>query len=107
MANEGRSSERPGRAAADTTATEKPAKAAPAARTSQYIVTIDNATGIPLKIEKLQKPGERRELGAAEFARVAATAGAAASAPAEDPTAILQAYYKGIADYLNAVVGLK
>jgi len=97
----------------DLSATELPPRTAPTPRTTQYLVTMDNATGLALKIEKQEAKGAKRELGSAEFGKVAAATSAALATPASlagttnDPTAIVQAYYKGIADYLNAIAGLQ
>jgi len=88
----------------DATATEKPVKAGVAPPTTKYIVTVDNVTGLPLKIEKLTEEKDKQEgKPASTSATPAAMTTTTVAAPAPDPTAIVQAYYKGIADYLNAI----
>jgi len=96
-----------------TPATEKPVKLTPPERTSQYVVTVDNTTGIPTKIEKLDSStGERKELSQAEYLQlgaaytnpVAAMSGVPGYLGAPSASEGLNsAYYKGVLDYLNAL----
>ena len=100
-------------------ATEKPVPSVPVKKTSQYVITVDNTTGLAVKIEKLDEDtGERTELTKSEYAQAQSGASLAAapfyagyggSAPAVSPmesSALIQAYYRGIADYLNALTSL-
>lgn len=81
--------------------------APPAPATSQYVVTIDNATGIPMKIEMLDTlTSKRKELTAAEYALAAGfSSGTEASPPlsVSDANAVVEAYYRGVTDYLEAI----
>jgi hypothetical protein len=83
------------------------AAAPPAAVTSQYVVTINNATGLPVKIERLDPgTGKRQELDASAYAESAtpsAGGAAAMSAGPAETNAIVSAYYQGVADYLAAI----
>lgn len=95
-----------------TLATEKPVKLPSPQRTSQYVVTLDNTTGIPTKIEKLDSStGERKELSQAEYLQLgslytnpplAAMSGVTGGTPSTSE-ALNSAYYKGVLDYLNAL----
>jgi hypothetical protein len=144
---------------------EKPVKTAPLAELSEYVVSVNNKTGVVVKIEKFTAAsGERKPLSQPEYARVAPqlstaarplaaalTAQAAAAVPAilnapafnalaaqassvppaltqrarsananpataasdaapaapdaqgADTTAVMQAYFQGVLDYLNAL----
>lgn len=87
-------------------ATEQPAPVTPQKKTSQYVVTIDNQTGIAVKIERLDEAtGGRKELSKEEYGQAMAHAGAGQnmSASEGDAEALVQAYYRGIADYFNAL----
>jgi hypothetical protein len=96
-------------------AVESKPEASPATSVSQYVVTIDNQTGLTTKIEKLNEAtGERTELDANEYAAAFAyaTMGMSYSAPlsmygapasSQETDAIILAYYQGISDYLNAL----
>jgi len=93
-----------------TPATEKPVKLPHPERTSQYVVTIDNTTGMPHKIEKLNSStGERKELSQAEYLQlgslytnpVAAMSGTTGASSTSG--ALNSAYYKGVLDYLHAL----
>ena len=92
-------------------ATEKPIYNAPVKETSVYVVTFDNRTGLPTKIERLnEKTGERKELSVAEYAQVAAYWGLSPP-PIVAPTSLsataypsgvnplTQAYVQGMIDY--------
>jgi hypothetical protein len=89
---------------------ETPVPSAPEKKTSQYVVTVDNQSGLAIKIEKLdEETGQRTELSQDEYAGVLAYASLAASNYYEGyghyaPTgAAAQAYYQGVADYLKAL----
>lgn len=104
-------------------ATERPVFAAPAPRTSEYVVTVDNQTRLAIKIEKVDpKTGKRRELSKDEYAGIYPAGrppGAARSAETNRParaaafstttptpaeyTALVEAYYRGVADYIKAI----
>lgn len=92
------------------------------ASTTQYIVTVDNKTGLATKIERYKEDtGERKELSATEYGQAlaysaalpASTLGSAASstpfrtaAPAVPGTAadwnmLVQAYVQGMVDFFN------
>lgn len=95
--------------------TEQAVPSPPPKKTSQYVVTIDNQTGVPVKIEKLDDAtGKRKELTTEEYGQAMlyaglsqtpyyGSAGALAAAPAAGVDALAQAYYQGIADYINAL----
>ena len=97
--------------------TEQPVPGPPPKKTTEYVVTVDNQTGMPVKIEKLDEDtGKRKELSAEEYAQAMLYsslsqtpyyAGVAAAAPppasASDTDALVQAYYQGVADYINAL----
>jgi hypothetical protein len=79
---------------------------------SEYLVTVNNQTGLATKIEKLNaETGERKELSsneyAAAFAYATGTAFATplsaytAMASAPDAEELVRAYYQGISDYLK------
>ena len=106
----------PGEAKPKTPITEKPVPSAPEkGRTSQYVVTVDERTSGILKIERLNaETGERKELTAEEYAGVIAytnlispyLAGLAAYAMSQPPLggiSPVQAYYRGMADYFQAL----
>lgn len=99
--------------------TEKPVPSTPVKRTSQYVVTVDNETGVASKIEKLDEAtGDRQELTRDEYMQVAMYAsplsaplftGLSGSAPASaaENESLVQAYYRGVAAYLNALTSPK
>ncbi len=94
------------RAESRAMATERPARVTPEKRTSQYVVTVDNQTGMTVKIERLDEAtGRRKELSTEEYGQAMAYAGAGqdVSASAGDADALVQAYYRGLADYFNAL----
>ena len=96
------------RAESQAMATERPAPVTPQKKTTQYVVTVDNQTGMTLKIERLDEDsGKRKELSKEEYGQATAYAGLLAgqdvSASAGDAEALVQAYYRGMADYLNAL----
>jgi len=106
----------PGEAKPKTPITEKPVPSAPEkGRTSQYVVTVDERTSGILKIERLNaETGERKELTAEEYAGVIAytnlispyLAGLAAYAMSQPPLggiSPVQAYFRGMADYFQAL----
>jgi hypothetical protein len=91
--------------------TEKPV--ATRRKISQYVVSVDGATGSIVKIEKLdEQTGKPKEFTQAEyaaaysFASYAAPYYAAYAASLYDPLSspAVQAYVKGIADYLKAFI---
>jgi hypothetical protein len=98
---------------------EQPVPSAPQKKTTQYVVTVDNQTGAPVKIEKLDDAtGKRKELTAEEYGQAmlyaslsqtpyyGSTAGQA-PASATGANALTQAYYQGVADYINALTSNK
>jgi len=98
-----------------TMASEQPMPTAPQKKTSQYVVTIDNQSGLPVKIEKLdEETGARKELSENEYGQAFSSySGLSPSlygslgsyvpaSPAEAET-MVQAYYQGVADYINAL----
>lgn len=109
----------------ESPATERPVFSAPAPRTSEYVVTVDNQTRLPIKVEKIDpKTGKRRELSKEEYAGIypagrppgaprpaeakrpasAASFSATASTPTPaEYTALVEAYYRGVADYIKAI----
>jgi hypothetical protein len=99
--------------AVEALATEQPVPSTPLKKTSQYVVTVDNQTGLPVKIEKLDATGKRKELTGEEYGQALAfgslpptSAGemeSLAQASAEETDTLVKAYYQGIADYINAL----
>jgi hypothetical protein len=105
--------------------TEKAVAAAPAKATSQYVITVDNKTGMPTKIETLDaESGQRKELSPHEYAAMAyycmaygmapptaAMSGVASSSAASPGSAVvtplIQAYWNGYTDYLKALAPSK
>jgi hypothetical protein len=117
---EQRGAERPGNAEAAKSgeaelvpATEKPVYSAHVKETSVYVVTVDNRTGLPTKIERLnEESGERKELSTSEYVQVQtywglpmpsilAPTGLSASANPAEVNPLVQAYVRGIIDYYN------
>src|SRR5690242_16558955 len=110
-------------------ATEKPVPSAPEKKTSQYVVTVDNTTGLPVKMEKLdEQTGNRTEFSNEEYGLLASYWGISMpSAKAghsdlsgmdvtstEAQTASIEAYYRlgeaycrSVADYLKAITPQK
>lgn len=100
-------------------ATEKPVKLSPPPRTSQYVVTLDNRTGLAVKIENLnEKTGEKTELSKEEYAAImlygrpvptsaaksALDSPMSSRAPSQGENAALtEAYYRGVTDYIKAL----
>ena len=102
------------RAESRAMATERPAPVTPQKKTSQYVLTVDNQTGMTLKIERIDEDtGKRKELSKEEYGQAMAYAGLSSSpqlagrqdvsASGGDAEALVQAYYRGMADYLNAL----
>jgi hypothetical protein len=96
-------------------ATEKPVLVGPVKKHSLYVLTVDNDTGLPVKIEKLDEAtNERTELSPKEYTQVLAYAGMSvslaagtsgyASAHVAESQSVAQAYYRGMIDYLNAYI---
>jgi hypothetical protein len=88
--------------------TEKAVPSTPKKKTSQYVVTVDNETGLAVKIEKLEgDTGKRKELSKEEYAGLSAYAGLAdpygAMYSPMSASSVSQAYCQGIADYLKAL----
>lgn len=96
------------------TKTEAPETGKPVERPTftEYVVTVNNQTGLATKIEKLSgETGERKELSSNEYAAAFAYAtGTAFSTPlsaynamASAPNAeeLVRAYYQGVSDYLK------
>jgi hypothetical protein len=94
------------RVMSDASATEKPAKTVPGSRTTKYVVTVDNITGLVLKVEKITQAGTKESAPMTTTVDPASVA-ATFVAPSSDPSAIVQAYYRGIADYVNALTTIK
>jgi hypothetical protein len=91
-------------------ATEKPVPSGRVKRYSAYVVTVDNWTGLPTKIEHLTEENTRRELSPQEYAQVLAfaAAGPGSLAMSAAPgytvySAVTQAYLQGIIDYLTSL----
>jgi hypothetical protein len=96
-------------------ATEQPVPSAPQEKTSQYVVTVDNKTGLLVKIEKLDEvTNERKELSQEEYERAGMSANLSSSPseagfepnalpPSAESDPLLAAYYQGVADYFNAL----
>jgi hypothetical protein len=87
-------------------ATEQPVPSVPEEKLSQYIVTVDNQTGLLAKVEKLAAAGERMELSQEELEQVGLFSAAGGENTSElasstDDNSLLAAYYQGVADYLN------
>jgi hypothetical protein len=100
------------RVAEGASATEKPVYNAPVKETSVYVVTVDNRTGLPTKIERLhEETGERKELSVSEYAHVLAYWGPTppilaptsliATAYSREVNPLVQAYVQGMIDYYN------
>ena len=91
--------------AGETPVTEKPVPTSPAKRTSQYLVTVDNLTGLPTKIEKLDEEGSPKELSKSEYLQVLSYANSQAavsySAPWTGNPGLAQQYYQGVLDCLK------
>jgi hypothetical protein len=100
--------------------TEKPVPSTPVKGTSQYVVTIDNRTMLPVRIEKLNEDtGERKELSKEEYAQsysyastspLPSYAGLSGTAPvysSSEATALVQAYYQGVVEYFKALLNAK
>jgi hypothetical protein len=102
--------------------TEKPATDRPTEKpvptkkkVSRYTVYVDDATGLVEKIEKMdEKTGQGKELSQQEYASVYAFSSTgsplygaygAYGAPHQDPLSspAIQAYFKGISDYVKAL----
>ena len=94
---------------------EQPVPSAPQKKTAQYVVTVDNQTGLLVKIEKLDDvKGERKELSQEEYEQVMMGPNLSSSsfdagldsnelASTTENSPLLVAYYRGVADYLNAL----
>ncbi len=106
--------------------TEKPVP--PVKKITEYVVSIDDATGAAVKIEKIDpKTGQRRELtpeeysGAYSFTSTGDAYIAAFAEPSVAPSfaafattpytpssdAVMEAYFKGIMDYFKALTGMR
>jgi len=80
-------------------------------RISQYVLSVEDATGAIAKIEKLDERGQRNELTQEEYAAAYSFAGYIApyytmyAASLYDPLSnpVLQAYLKAIADYMRTL----
>jgi hypothetical protein len=90
----------------DATATERPAKTVAGPRTTKYIVTVDNMTGLMLKVDKVTEAAGKKS-AATTTAVDPSNLSSTFAAPPADPTAIVQAYYRGIADYFNTLMTIK
>src|SRR6516162_9455991 len=99
--------------AAEVPVTEQPVGSKPVPVTTQYVITVDNETGIATKVERIdEETADRREISADEYAAMYSySAGMSSpelasfmsfSAPGAsfgyDP--LREAYYRGVADYL-------
>jgi hypothetical protein len=76
---------------------------------SQYVVSVDDATGFTVKVEKLDEAtGQRKELTQEEYAAAYALVSyampyyAAYTAPLYDPMQAYRSYLKALADYWKA-----
>lgn len=103
---------KPAPSAPEALASEQPVPSTPLKKTSQYVVTIDNQTGLPVKIEKIDgDTGKRKELTNEEYGQAfggppPAAAGemeSLAQASSTEADALVKSYYQGIADYINAL----
>ncbi len=94
------------RAMADATAVERPVKTVERPRTTKYIVTVDNVTGLILKVDPFAEGTTKRQAERTAKVEPASMAETVATPP-EDPTGIGQAYYRGIADYYNTLMTIK
>ena len=105
--------------AAEVPVTEQPVGSKPVPVTTQYVITVDNETGIATKVERIdEETADRREISADEYAAMYSySAGMSSpelasfmsfSAPGAsfgyDP--LREAYYRGVADYLQALTRL-
>lgn len=99
-------------------ATEDPIIVGAGLTTSQYVVTVDNRTGLSVKIERLdEKTSQRRELTEEEYAYIypsgrpgkkrgqkkSATPLFSGATLTPEQTALMEAYYRGVADYIRAI----
>jgi hypothetical protein len=105
-------------------ATETPVIPKHPPRTTEYVVTVDNRTGLAFRIERLDaETGERREISAGEYtliypfgrppdplarkrAREASSGfseGANGGEEGNGDSTLLEAYYRGVADYLKTL----
>lgn len=91
---------RPATYATEALATEQPVPSTPVKKTSQYVVTVDNQTGLPVKIEKLDSAtGARKELSSEEYGQALAFGGLSSA----ETDNLVRAYYQGVTDYINAL----
>lgn len=82
--------------------TEKPAEVPALEMTSEYVVTVNNLTGLLAKIEKVDgATGSRAELSADEYTQTLGYP--SPSAYADQMFAQVQLYYQGLSDYVNAM----
>jgi hypothetical protein len=89
-------------------ASEQPVPSVPEEKISQYVVTVDNESGLLVKVEKLTAAGERKELSQeeyeqAELSSVAGGEGSSEFASSANDSSVLTAYYQGVNDYLNSL----
>ncbi len=94
--------------------TEQPVPSVPQEKTSQYVVTVDNQTGLAVKIEKLDDTGARKEFSPEEYQQALMGANASSTffetelqgnelAVFDEKDPLVAAYYQGAADYLKAL----
>jgi hypothetical protein len=110
MARRKRTADKEAAAAAEVPVTEQPVPSAPVSLVTQYVVTVDNETGIATQVQRLdEKTGERKELSADEYAAMyslgTGMSSLSFSAPGETFASdeLLKAYYQGVSDYLQAL----
>src|SRR5262245_18392471 len=101
-------------AMSDVSVIEKPVKTVQGSRTTKYVVTVDNITGLILKVDKIAEAAKEKkaakpikETPAMTTAVDPASVTATLAAQPADPAAIVEAYYRGIADYVNALAMIK
>ena len=93
-----------------TPASEKPVLSAPESETSTYVVTIDNSTGLAVKIEKLdEETGTRTEFTEGEYASAGYSPASGSYGPAysAEDISLVQSYYRGVVDYLGSLTDEK
>jgi hypothetical protein len=95
--------------AAETTAKEGSAVGRGEAK-EEYVVTLNGQTGELLKVERLEKSGERKELTDEEYASMYSDYGAyddyssyAFDTTAYDPYGYEDAYYQGMSDFAATI----
>jgi len=80
----------------------------PEEKISQYVVTVDNQTGLLVKVESLTAGGERKELSQQEYEQAGLLSAADGEPSSElassaNDSSLAAAYYQGVNDYLNSL----